>query len=453
MEFTFGEFENLVSDNNDAAMATNLGELAEKHLEFTSAINHYSNAISYDPAYLDAYINRARCFTKLKQFDKAIEDYETLLHSYPEKDFIKSLIGNVYCEIGSYDTALKYQNEAVDAKPNRADNYYYRGITKSKANKIEGALFDFEYSLKLTPNQQKVLYQIGLIKRHIKDYQGAFEAFDKLVLLAPSNGHNLYNRGLINYSLQKFEESLNDLIEAHKLGVLQSTEDILKLFAHKYILNHQKSAATTLFRRLINTAFDNTTVSFLYVELGKFQVECGEFANAFESMNKALENNMQNVVAYELRGTINAQLGNIEEAISDYLAVEKLDNNFFNNSSNILLNLPILDKDMSLETKIILTERAVIVDPTYQIGYYNLGLYYRQADNIDKAIDAFKRAHELAPKSLDDLLQLCQCLSDKNDFPSLRTFLEKAIALGDEGSKGNLNNLNEYLRQVNKATK
>jgi tetratricopeptide (TPR) repeat protein len=262
-------------------MAFNLGELSEKHNDLNSAISHYSNALSYDNTFSKAYFNRAKCFTKLQQFDKAIVDY---------KNFIQFI-----------------------------------------------------------------------------------------------------------------------------------------------------------------SETDNKSLSALHYEIAQLYGEKGDFKNALTSVTKSLQNNSSNVSALELRGTIYAQLGDIQNAIADYLEVEKLDNAYFNNSPNILMNLPLLDEGMALESKIILTERAVILNPNYDIGYYNLGIFYKKSKQLDKAIEAFRIAHEKKPKSLDNLRELCQCFADTQDYNNLKVYLEKLVALGDQNAKQNLDNLNEYFKQINKT--
>jgi len=445
MNISIDELQYLASDNGDPEMAFNLGELSEKYDDIESAIKHYSNALTYDKRFSKALFNRAGCFTKLKQFDKAIEDYETLINFHLDEDLVKSLIGNVYCEIGSFDTALKYQNEAIDTNPNRADNYYYRGISKFKANKIEGALLDFEYSLKLNPNQEKVLFQIASIKRQKKDYQGAFETFNKLVLLNPTNGHNLYNRGLINFSLKKFEECLNDLVEAHRVGVVQATQDIVTLFIQRYISNNQVSEAISLFNHLIDICSDENNLSYLYFELGQLEFNQQNFSSALNSLNKSIENNQSNLNALELRGIIYDRLNNFQNAIDDYNKIKSLDINYFNNSANILFNLPLLDERMPFEEKIKLYERAIQLEPNNDTAFCNLGHYYVKTNNLDKALKAFKRAYELSPSNGHNITELCNCLTLQKDWINLKVYLEKAVALGVKNAEKGLEKVNLLL--------
>lgn len=171
----------------------------------------------------------------------------------------------------------------------------------------------------------------------------------------------------------------------------------------------------------------------------------GNSVNALNNINKSIETNQNNFVAFELRGVINSRLENLQNAIDDYNKVRTLDIKYFNNSANILLNLPSLDENMPFEEKIKLTERAIQLAPNYEIAFYNLGYYYKEVNNLDKAIEAFKKAHELAPSNIDSIRELCNCLTQQMDLINLKIYLEKAVALGDENAIESLENLNSFF--------
>ncbi len=276
MNISIQDFQNLASDNGDPEMAYQLGKLSEKHKDLASAITHYTNAISYNDRFAKAYVSRAECLFKLKEYNRAIEDYKIMVQF-------------------------------------------------------------------IAPNDKK-------------------------------------------------------------------------------------------------------SISSLHFEIAQIQSVKEDYKGALYALQIALEINPLNVAAIELRGTINVDLGNYENAIADYLEVEKIDNDFFNNSPNILTNLPIINAGMSIESKIALTERAVIINPEYDVGYFNLGLYYKKANELGKATEAFKVAHEKNRLGLDNLKQLCQCLSEKQDYENLEIYLERLAALGDNRAQVNLANLREYFK-------
>jgi tetratricopeptide (TPR) repeat protein len=275
MEISIDDFQNIVHDNGDPEMAFNLGKIFEEHNDYNSAITHYSNALLYDNTFSKAYFYRAQCFTKLKQFDNAIVDYNNFIQFISE--------------------------------------------------------------------------------------------------------------------------------------------------------NNGKS------------------ISIVQYEIAKLHADKGDFKTAFKIVEKSLGNNPLNVQSLELRGTIYCQFGDIEHAISDYLEVEKLDINYFNNSPNLLMNLPVLKEDMALVKKILLTERSISLNPNNDTAFYNLGLYYKKSKQLVNAIEAYRKAHEISPLSLDNLRELCKCLVEHKDYVSLKIYLEKLVALGDETAKQNLKNLNDYF--------
>lgn len=253
-----------------------------------------------------------------------------------------------------------------------------------------------------------------------------------------------FNLGEISEKHKDFKSAINHYSKALMYDNTFSKAYFNRANCFKQLKQYEKAIVD--FKNYLQFILETDKISFsnMYLTIGELQGEKGDFKSALNSFIKSVEYNPNNLIGLELRGTMYSHLGHIENAITDYLEIKKLDIDFFNNSTNILLNLPILDRNMSLEDKINFTERGVKLNPTYPIGYFNLGLYYKNANLIEKSIDAFEKAHHLSPKSLEYLNKLCQCLADQKDYTKLKVFLEKLADLGDIKAKGNLANLNEY---------
>jgi tetratricopeptide (TPR) repeat protein len=54
--------------------------------QFEKAIQDYNQAIELDPKYTHAFNNRGTAYIKLKQFEKAIQDYNQAIELDPELD-------------------------------------------------------------------------------------------------------------------------------------------------------------------------------------------------------------------------------------------------------------------------------------------------------------------------------------------------------------------------------
>ena len=82
--------------------------------------------------------------------------------------------------------------------------------------------------------------------------------------------------------------------------------------------------------------------------------------------------------------------------------------------------MPILDKEMDLSEKIFMSLKAVEIDPEYEVPLFNLGLYYKQSNELKLASYYFEKAHFLSPFNEEFLNLLCQTLADLKDYKKLQ---------------------------------
>ena len=78
-----------------ARIAYNLGNACFSKGDFALALQYYTEAISSDPSYSSAYLNRANTLVKTGELENAIGDYETYLSlegGSPQKEQVESLM-------------------------------------------------------------------------------------------------------------------------------------------------------------------------------------------------------------------------------------------------------------------------------------------------------------------------------------------------------------------------
>ena len=93
--------------------------------DITGAIAAYDRAISLDPGFADAYLNRGKAKRAAGDLDGAITDYEIAADLSPD------------LAVNNHDITQAYLN---------------RGYIRSNRMDIEGALSDFDHAIKLDPN-------------------------------------------------------------------------------------------------------------------------------------------------------------------------------------------------------------------------------------------------------------------------------------------------------------
>lgn len=149
----------------------------------SQAIDAYTQAISREPNYADAYYHRANARYNQGDQQGALEDY----------------------------------TQAISLNPDYANAYYQRGVIRYNQGDKQGALADFGQYISLSPEDIQGYYNRGITRRALRDAQGTFEDFDQIVRLAFDDARSYYNRGLARSDLRDREGALEDFNQAISL--------------------------------------------------------------------------------------------------------------------------------------------------------------------------------------------------------------------------------------------
>jgi tetratricopeptide (TPR) repeat protein len=138
-------------DSTNAKLYFSFGNLFMVVSNYNGALISYSKAISLQPAYADAYNNRA--FVKIMNGNDtgAINDCHkaiALMHDKPNPIVFNNL-GQAFRDMNEPDSAFNYFNKAIAMKDNFADAYFQRGKAKQKNNDSDGACKDWNKAVSL----------------------------------------------------------------------------------------------------------------------------------------------------------------------------------------------------------------------------------------------------------------------------------------------------------------
>ncbi|QDS97130.1 tetratricopeptide repeat protein [Adhaeretor mobilis] len=101
--------------------------------DYRKAIVKYNEAISKDPSYALAYVNRGRAYYQLKEYERAITSF----------------------------------NDAIRNEPTNAEHYYKRGICHMQIEEYKKAVNSFRSALLNDPNMAKAQRQMGEAQRKL----------------------------------------------------------------------------------------------------------------------------------------------------------------------------------------------------------------------------------------------------------------------------------------------
>ena len=86
-------------------------------------------------------------------------------------------------------------------------------------NNLEAALDDFQKSIDADPKAFRSYYYKGIVYSILKKYKEAIECYSKSLEINEFQAHANFRRSMAYYELGEYEQAMNDLDVALKLGM------------------------------------------------------------------------------------------------------------------------------------------------------------------------------------------------------------------------------------------
>jgi|AGTN01.1.fsa_nt_gi FOG: TPR repeat len=134
------------------------------------------------------YMLRGKAYYDLKQYDKALEDFDRAVRlSPPSKTIVAiySLRGDVYHELHQEERAIRDYTSAIELNPNKFYFYEKRGIAYCSLKQFQNAIADFSAAIKVEPTARGFVLRARTFSGLGED-QNAIDDFSQAIHLDPS---------------------------------------------------------------------------------------------------------------------------------------------------------------------------------------------------------------------------------------------------------------------------
>ena len=193
----------------------------------------------------------------------------TWLDKHPVAELF-NLRGIVYSSLKQYEKAIENYNKAIELKPDYALAYNARGIAYAGLKDFEKAIEDLNKTIQLEPDGAHAYNNRGNVYGRLKEYQKAIEDCTKAIQINPGHTNAYYNRGMAYAGLKKYQKAIEDFT---RFGQLVNDE-YRKAWALKEIKDLKEEQSKIEIKVLQNAI--NTIKSIL-----KFE---GEFITHYTNM-------------------------------------------------------------------------------------------------------------------------------------------------------------------------
>ncbi len=144
--------------------------IQKKNAMLNEAVGHLNEAIRIHPTYKNAFLIRGNCYNWLKQYDKAIADYNRALQLDSDYADARKNLGITYREAGEYfgkemgdlNKALNYLTKAYEMNPNDYATVRLMGVAYGMGGNSGKAIEFFTKCTELEPNNAFAWFDLGV---------------------------------------------------------------------------------------------------------------------------------------------------------------------------------------------------------------------------------------------------------------------------------------------------
>ena len=151
--------------------------------KYDKALEYANKAIVADPKNSLGYLDRAFTYLKMKNFQAAIEDYETSGSESEESIRLLSIAlsyqGQAFDKEEKYEEAIKMFDRVLVLQPNE-NRFFSKAVVLYKMNRISEAAVVFRQVLKLNPENYKSCAALGTILCEQNEFAEAATLLEKV---------------------------------------------------------------------------------------------------------------------------------------------------------------------------------------------------------------------------------------------------------------------------------
>lgn len=210
-------FQNCVAKTPESSLCQcNLAYNQLISYDFEGAAYHYSEALKYDPATIEAYNGRGQAYFHLRKIPEALEDFDKAVQAgiVTPKLFLNR--GKCLVMLNRSKDAIPDLDRSVELEPKSAETFYFRAVAHDKTGDAESAIRDYGSAIRLNPNYVEALVNRGILYFDAKRFDESAADYTAALKVAAANVQPMILVNRANAWLQagRFDKALKDASDA-----------------------------------------------------------------------------------------------------------------------------------------------------------------------------------------------------------------------------------------------
>lgn len=219
-------------------------------------------------------------YERAAKYNKAIAYYKESLEK--ESNIITaSRISSCYDDLGDYDKALEYCNQAIALDSVKTNYLYENANILDNAGRTQEAIKTMSDYIANTPDEPAGYYQRGWFKDHSGDIEGALEDYTMAITLQPNVAYAYLNRGVLYRLKGENAKAESDFKQVVRLDSIPEEAEC-SFYAYYYLGQKDKAI------EILNTILDKDKKGKCYDAACLYSV-MGEKEKALSYLRQSLE--------------------------------------------------------------------------------------------------------------------------------------------------------------------
>ncbi len=237
---------------NNQHLYTLRGDCYQSISDTINTLSDYAASLSLCNTCITTYIARANYYHyTLKDYEKAIDDYNMILKINPEYDYVNTQKANcrlslndrpgaiselskslcwkiddpfvyvmraeIYSMLEMYDDAIADYTNSLFYAPQQSDLYLDRAIIYSKKGDIYNAIKDYLEYLKYSPDEVVAHNNLAYAYMNTKDFDQAEKCFNRSISLDPAHVDSFLGLAILNYRQGRNKSTIQFMCKALEL--------------------------------------------------------------------------------------------------------------------------------------------------------------------------------------------------------------------------------------------
>lgn len=362
----------------------------------------------------------------LKNYDRAIEQYEHVLEMDKNHEHSKNRLFEIYFMLKDYIKAEQISKEACIDSKNPYDYFKYFTILL-KLKKIDKIIEQYNKLDENIKNNPEVMYIISLIK-----YEEREEYLKKIIDIAPNFTDAQFDLAIIYYNNQEYDKA-----KALLDKVLSVKKDAASYYYKALIQIKEKEYFLAIDNLHLAIKESKGNIPEFYFELTKAYMDINWFEEAINTIKKSITLYIKKDMDILAIDRSYLLLAWVFEKKQDF--------------DNAIFNLSLISKNSPLKSEaeilkaVIEYKKGNIVKAKNQLEFLyknhieirndltlvdTLGAIYRELKLNNKACEFFEKHLEGFPDSVHTVCELVDLLIDMGDYDKARDYMHKYSDFG-----------------------